>query len=180
MTCISDVHTNRAVELVLTNYPAMLNDFNETDIESSHPAYLHGHGFRDIESSHPVHLHGRGFYVVKIGYPEYNESGYYLSPNPDITCIVDATNETCERFITVTGEHAQTVKWTNDTPPEDLHFRNKCLVPKDTVIVPFGGYTVIRFLADNPGWWLIHCHIEIHQLEGMAAVVKEGSSGKQH
>ena len=40
-------------------------------------------------------------------------------------------------------------------------------------MVPFGGYTTIRFVVDNPGWWFFHCHIEIHQLEGMAAVVKE-------
>ncbi|XP_038052309.1 laccase-like [Patiria miniata] len=35
---------------------------------------------------------------------------------------------------------------------------------KDTVPVPDGGYVVIRFLADNPGWWLFHCHVEIHFL----------------
>ena len=44
---------------------------------------------------------------------------------------------------------------------------------KDTVIVPYGGYVVIRFVVDNPGWWFFHCHIEIHQTEGMAAVVTE-------
>jgi len=42
-----------------------------------------------------------------------------------------------------------------------------------TVLVPYGGYTVIRFVVDNPGWWLLHHHIEIHQLEGMAVVIKE-------
>ena len=30
---------------------------------------------------------------------------------------------------------------------------------KDTVTVPVGGYTVIRFLADNPGTWMFHCHL---------------------
>ena len=155
---ITDVDDGRAVELVLTNYP------NKITV--------------DPESSHPIHLHGHYFYVVKIGYPEYDdESGYYVSPNPDITCTVDATNETCERFITVTGKNAQTVKWTDGKRP-DLNFDD--LVAKDTVIVPFGGYTVIRFIADNPGWWLLHCHIEIHQLEGMATVVREGRQGKQY
>ena len=46
---------------------------------------------------------------------------------------------------------------------------------KDTVIVPVGGYVVIRFRADNPGWWFLHCHIEPHQLEGMSMVVREGT-----
>ncbi|XP_014230420.1 laccase-1-like [Trichogramma pretiosum] len=45
---------------------------------------------------------------------------------------------------------------------------------KDTVTVPDGGYTVIRFHADNPGYWLFHCHIEFHSEVGMALVFKIG------
>ncbi|CAB3990117.1 L-ascorbate oxidase-like, partial [Paramuricea clavata] len=46
-------------------------------------------------------------------------------------------------------------------------------VRKDTVIVPSGGYVVVEFIADNPGHWFLHCHIESHQLEGMAVVINE-------
>lgn len=45
---------------------------------------------------------------------------------------------------------------------------------KDTVTIPDGGYTIIRFLADNPGYWLFHCHIEFHAEIGMALVFKVG------
>lgn len=45
---------------------------------------------------------------------------------------------------------------------------------KDTVTIPEGGYTVIRFVADNPGYWLFHCHIEFHAEIGMALVFKVG------
>lgn len=45
---------------------------------------------------------------------------------------------------------------------------------KDTVTVPDGGYTVIRFVASNPGFWLFHCHIEFHVEVGMALVFKIG------
>lgn len=45
---------------------------------------------------------------------------------------------------------------------------------KDTVTVPDGGYTVIRFLANNPGFWLMHCHIEFHVEVGMGLVFKVG------
>jgi L-ascorbate oxidase len=31
---------------------------------------------------------------------------------------------------------------------------------KDTVTVPVGGYTILRFVANNPGTWLFHCHLE--------------------
>ncbi|XP_071798153.1 uncharacterized protein [Asterias amurensis] len=45
---------------------------------------------------------------------------------------------------------------------------------KDTVIVPDGGYTVVRFAADNPGWWLFHCHLQFHSDIGMAIVLHVG------
>lgn len=46
---------------------------------------------------------------------------------------------------------------------------------KDTVTVPDGGYTVIRFVANNPGFWIFHCHIEFHVEVGMALVFKVGN-----
>ena len=45
----------------------------------------------------------------------------------------------------------------------------------DTVVVLPGGYVILRFISNNGGfWWYMHCHIEPHFLEGMAAVVNEG------
>ncbi|KAE9550628.1 hypothetical protein FO519_006171 [Halicephalobus sp. NKZ332] len=45
---------------------------------------------------------------------------------------------------------------------------------RDTVQVPMGGYIVIRFRADNPGWWYSHCHLMLHQMAGMAFAMKFG------
>lgn len=45
---------------------------------------------------------------------------------------------------------------------------------KDTITVPDGGYTIVRFVADNPGYWIFHCHIEYHVEVGMALVFKVG------
>ncbi|KAK8613161.1 hypothetical protein V6N13_100934 [Hibiscus sabdariffa] len=39
---------------------------------------------------------------------------------------------------------------------------------RNTVSVPFGGWAVIRFVANNPGVWFMHCHIEAHVPMGMA------------
>ncbi|XP_046548492.1 laccase-1-like isoform X2 [Haliotis rubra] len=47
-------------------------------------------------------------------------------------------------------------------------------IAKDTVTVPDGGYTVIRFHADNPGFWLLHCHIDFHVAIGMALIIQVG------
>jgi FtsP/CotA-like multicopper oxidase with cupredoxin domain len=45
-------------------------------------------------------------------------------------------------------------------------------VRKDTVSVPAGGELVIQWLADNPGRWFFHCHIEWHLATGMARVLE--------
>ncbi|KAJ8325875.1 ferroxidase fet3 [Batrachochytrium dendrobatidis] len=44
---------------------------------------------------------------------------------------------------------------------------------RDTVVIPPQGFVVIRFLADNPGVWLFHCHIEWHLEAGLAALFIE-------
>lgn len=49
-------------------------------------------------------------------------------------------------------------------------------VERNTVAVPSGGWTAIRFRADNPGVWFMHCHLEVHTTWGlkMAFVVDNG------
>ena len=45
-------------------------------------------------------------------------------------------------------------------------------LPKDTTLVPAGGTSTWRFLADSPpGRWMLHCHNIIHQMEGMMTEV---------
>ncbi|TKW24993.1 hypothetical protein SEVIR_3G086900v4 [Setaria viridis] len=39
---------------------------------------------------------------------------------------------------------------------------------RNTVAVPPGGWAVIRFQANNPGVWFMHCHIEDHLDVGLA------------
>ncbi|CAG9861310.1 unnamed protein product [Phyllotreta striolata] len=45
---------------------------------------------------------------------------------------------------------------------------------KDTVSVPDGGYVIGRLKADNPGYWFLHCHLEVHAEIGMAMVFQVG------
>ncbi|KAG6792770.1 hypothetical protein POTOM_001928 [Populus tomentosa] len=49
-------------------------------------------------------------------------------------------------------------------------------VERNTIGVPAGGWTAIRFIADNPGVWFMHCHLEVHTTWGlkMAFVVDNG------
>ncbi|KAJ4757253.1 Laccase [Rhynchospora pubera] len=54
-------------------------------------------------------------------------------------------------------------------------------VERNTVGVPPGGWVAIRFLADNPGVWFMHCHLEVHTSWGlrMAWLVLDGSLPSQ-
>ncbi|KKY23553.1 putative multicopper oxidase [Phaeomoniella chlamydospora] len=44
---------------------------------------------------------------------------------------------------------------------------------RDVALLPAGGYILIAFRADNPGSWLIHCHIAFHSSSGLAAQILE-------
>lgn len=45
---------------------------------------------------------------------------------------------------------------------------------RDTAIMPAAGFLVLGFLTDNPGAWLMHCHIGWHTSEGFALQIVEG------
>ncbi|KAM0908540.1 hypothetical protein ACQ4PT_015400 [Festuca glaucescens] len=54
-------------------------------------------------------------------------------------------------------------------------------VERNTVGVPAAGWVAIRFRADNPGVWFMHCHLEVHVSWGlkMAWLVQDGSLPNQ-
>ncbi|KAL3826089.1 hypothetical protein ACJIZ3_022118 [Penstemon smallii] len=54
-------------------------------------------------------------------------------------------------------------------------------VERNTIGVPSGGWVAIRFRADNPGVWFMHCHLEVHTTWGlkMAFLVDNGKGPSQ-
>ncbi|GMI81814.1 laccase 17 [Hibiscus trionum] len=54
-------------------------------------------------------------------------------------------------------------------------------VERNTIGVPSGGWVAIRFVADNPGVWFMHCHLEVHTSWGlkMAWIVLNGELPNQ-
>ncbi|KAG8387880.1 hypothetical protein BUALT_Bualt02G0067500 [Buddleja alternifolia] len=54
-------------------------------------------------------------------------------------------------------------------------------VERNTIGVPSGGWAAIRFRADNPGVWVMHCHFEVHFSWGlkMAWIVLNGNLPNQ-
>lgn len=121
----------------------------------------------DSGMSHPIHLHGHSFYVLKTGFGNYNKTtGQLLSQTDDLVCSGSMPKEKNKCEIVTWSNRS----WSNGNVP-GLELRNP--LRKDTITVPNGGYVVIRFKADNPGLWFLHCHIEFHASHGMGLVLNE-------
>lgn len=56
-----------------------------------------------------------------------------------------------------TGTYSDSVTLNTDNPPR-----------RDVAMLPASGYLVLAFETDNPGAWLMHCHIGWHTSEGFA------------
>ncbi|XP_014240579.1 laccase-4-like [Cimex lectularius] len=52
--------------------------------------------------------------------------------------------------------------------------KNDYAIQKDTVGIPSSGYAIVRFFADNPGFWFMHCHYLFHLDMGMSATLQVG------
>lgn len=137
---------------------------NEIDSDKNIRFVLSAVG-KEREFSHPIHLHGHSFQVVHIGYGNYNSNGTLIGSSRDLMCM-DSEKD-------IDKNPCFDPRWRNNTAPM-FNEITSTTIRKDTVIVPAGGYVVIQFISDNPGFWFLHCHIEVHQLEGMAMVIAEG------
>ncbi|KAF6033174.1 hypothetical protein EB796_008520 [Bugula neritina] len=103
---------------------------------------------------HTWHMHGYRFAVLKVAYPpKDNSTGLIMSTyNREINCSNDFCND---------------AHWANDNIGQFDVDRPPL---KDTVMIPNGGYAVVRIYTDNPGYWMAHCHQTEHLHEGMAMV----------
>lgn len=97
------------------------------------------------DSAHSFHLHGSPFYVL--------------------ACIGAWP---CEKFPgKYDHEHRESGELGGgDKPGGWVNHDNP--VRRDTVTVPRWGHVLIAFMANNPGLWLLHCHMLVHQGVGMA------------
>ncbi|RWA12496.1 hypothetical protein EKO27_g2600 [Xylaria grammica] len=90
------------------------------------------------ENSHPFHLHGAKLWVLGAGHGYF--PGYEaLGFLPEGKGLLDPANTTV--------------------------IRNP--LKRDTITVEGFGWALIRFVADNPGVWLFHCHVIWHSEAGM-------------
>ena len=62
--------------------------------------------------------------------------------------------------------------WDNPNSIPGIKLKNPPI--KDTIVVPSGGYVVIRFKANNPGPWFFHSQVDLHTTNGMAMIFQVG------
>ena len=140
----------------ICTHVVMINDIAATELVFSS---VGSGSIGNDGAGHPIHLHGHSFHVVEIGYGTYDDkSGFVTVPNPNVICSdINCTNP----------------GWTNGADPFNNISVTSYTIRKDTIIVPAGGYVRVWIVADNPGYWFLHCHIEPHQMEGMAVLIDE-------
>ena len=96
--------------------------------------------------AHPIHQHGGWYNVIGQGQFPYN-----------------ITRKTVVSMDKNCSSGNQCLPRNFDHP-----------VFKDVVLVPTNGYVIFRTPLDNPGNWILHCHINYHVEHGMAMVLQFG------
>ncbi|XP_061193997.1 uncharacterized protein LOC133202238 [Saccostrea echinata] len=112
-------------------------------------------------SAHPIHLHGNRFHVLKYGLPVINKT----------TGLIEKENQDIEYFNNYSKARWRNSSWEYGNIP-DINIVDP--PHKDTVVVPFRGYVVVRLQTNNPGFWFMHCHLDDHMSLGMDVVIQVG------
>ncbi|KAF9690178.1 hypothetical protein SADUNF_Sadunf01G0168700 [Salix dunnii] len=115
--------------------------------------------------------------------PSFGTEVRVLEYNASVEIVLQGTNVLAadNHPIHLHGYSFFVVGWGlgNFDPDKDPLRYNLVDPPEETTVgVPHNGWAAIRFRADNPGVWLLHCHIERHVTWGMGMVflVKNGAS----
>ena len=122
----------------------------------------------DDDFAHPIHLHGHKFFVVHTEFGQYSD-GVLTEPITDEAIACD--DSLCSSPSWRVGPPNLS------TYSDDGVRLSDRLIMKDTIIIPAGAYIIVSIIADNPGYWFLHCHVEAHQIEGMAVILQEFPEG---
>ncbi|KAJ8535278.1 hypothetical protein ON010_g13460 [Phytophthora cinnamomi] len=89
-------------------------------------------------------------------------------------------------WVVGSGQASAEDVYNNDLPPSklegavlrDVYTVPPCNTDEDSYCVNVG-YLILRFTADNPGVWMMHCHIDWHMDIGLAMIFVEGEAELQ-
>jgi iron transport multicopper oxidase len=95
-----------------------------------------------------------------------DQNGHYLVPYQAVVDIFINNTDGGEHPFHLHG-HSFWIIATSDYPEAESLYAGD-YIQRDVASVPGSGWAKIRFVADNPGAWLFHCHIEWHMAAGLA------------
>ncbi|KAL2460456.1 Laccase-14 [Abeliophyllum distichum] len=108
--------------------------------------------------------------------PDFGTRVLVLEYNASVELILQGTNVLASdnHPMHLHGYSFYVVGWGfgNFDPTKDPSTYNLVDPPQQTTVgIPNNGWVAIRFRANNPGVWLLHCHLERHATWGMNTVV---------
>ena len=137
-----------------SSYPASL-DVLPTTSEGSWNYWVVQQGPNMPPIPHPIHLHGKQLFITYFPYsPQVGGSKLMMLLGHDYFVLGQGTG---------TWSSSSTLNWA--TP-----------IRRDTATIPGGGWLAIAFASNNPGAWLMHCHIAWHVSEGLSVQFLEEPS----
>jgi iron transport multicopper oxidase len=92
--------------------------------------------------------------------------GHFLVPYQAVVDIYLNNTDNAEHPFHLHG-HKFWIIATSDYPQAEYLYAGD-YIQRDTISVPRSGWAKIRFVANKPGAWFFHCHIEWHMSAGLA------------
>ncbi|OWM67677.1 hypothetical protein CDL15_Pgr019178 [Punica granatum] len=140
---------------------------------------------RDFPAEPPFYFNFTGDVGENTLYPSVGTKARLIDFNETVEIVFQGTNvaNADNHPLHVHGYSFYLVgfgrgNFNNETDPiNNYNLEDPPLV--NTFGIPKSGWVALRFVADNPGVWFIHCHLERHSSWGMDTVliVKNGTTG---
>ncbi|KAK4407722.1 Laccase-12 [Sesamum angolense] len=174
-----------------TRFAASMNNVSfvlpsETSLQQASYQNISGIFTTDFPPSPPLEFNYTGNVSQELWQPTPGTKLYKLKFGSVVQIVLqDTTILSAENHpIHLHGYHFFVVGqgFGNFNPETDTAKFNLIDPPvRDTMGVPVGGWAVIRFVANNPGVWLFHCHIDTHFSWGLAMsfLVENGKGNSQ-
>jgi len=131
-------------------------------------------GINDINAklpSTPVYVSGGNFGIDPNSVVVEN-----VKVNETVDILLDNSGTMMTHPFHLHGHEFYVLGMAEEGQPLVLNEVNPVL--RDTVNVPMKGQTMIRVVANNPGPWIFHCHIDLHLVAGMAMVLVVGDTSE--
>ncbi len=128
----------------IANYPGVYDILMGEKVQIVFQNHCSSNG---VCEQHPWHMRGRTFYVVGEGADQYDP----ISANPIIH----------QNIVEKRTQFRDVVTLFPGRSDDCTDFGTPC------------GWVAIRFIANNPGVWLAHCHFTAHMVMGKRFVLYE-------